>query len=119
MTIVVPELNAIVSTEAEPGDRPEDVTLCGQIGHLLVSHYPDWDWRVEIPPDQNIVIIRNLTCDPRGKMGMVIHKDKLGRTLKSVVMAGGEFLERFRMKRGRWTYERTEGQIMHLAKAET
>ena len=116
--IVLPELNAVVSTEAEAGDRPEDVTLCGQIGHLLVSHYPDWDWRVEIPPDQNIIIIRNLTCDPYGKMGMVRYKSDLDPTLKCVVMAAGELLERYRMRRGPWTPDQTEGRIMCLAKPE-
>ncbi len=112
---------ALVTTDVDTLDRddPKDVKLCGEIGRKLWEHYPDWDWGVEIPPDnQNVVIVRNVTCDPRGNMGMVCHKDKLDPALQSVVRAGGEFLERYNMRRGRFREEEIDGRQMIFEKPE-
>lgn len=89
--------NTSVYITDHPDDDPKDQLLCGQIGRILTEHYPGWGWYVEIPPKQNMIIIRNLTCDPRGKMGMSIHKDKLNTGLlrKEICKAAGEFLEHY------------------------
>lgn len=85
-----------------PEDKPADRLLCGQVGRILSETYPGWHWYVDIPPNQNILIVRNLTCDPRGTMGMVVHKNKMDANVRAdTIRAGGEFLERYRMRRGR------------------
>lgn len=94
-----PDADVIVHDDAR--DDPKDRVLAGQIGRLLWEHYPGWAWYVEIPPNQNVVIIRNLDCDPRGRMGMVRYKNGLSASMHEVVLAAGEFLERYRMRRGR------------------
>jgi hypothetical protein len=121
MTIVyVPELAAEVSTERHPDDNPIDDALCAQIGRKLTEHYPGWDWYVEIPPKQNVIFIRNMTCDPAGRCGAYLqYKDRIDVNLKSCVMAGGEILERYNMRRGRFTEDQTEGKIMHLEKPQS
>lgn len=107
-----------ITTVYEPGDDPADVTLIGHINQILHNHYPGWDWAVDIPPDQNVVKILNLTLDPRGKVGMINHKNRLDPGLKTVVRAAGELLERYNMSRGRHDPADVEGQNMHFARGE-
>lgn len=85
-----------------PEDRHQDRLLCAEIGRILVDHYPGWGWYVDIPPKQNVVIIRNLTCDPRGRMGFVKHKDKInmGALRREVCLAAGAFLEHYEYLKG-------------------
>ncbi len=84
----------------DPDVSPLDMPMLREMIHALTSNYPGWDWVVEAPPRQNVVIIRNLTCDPRGKMGMVIYKSKVARDSGlHATMAGGELLERYRQRR--------------------
>ena len=98
---------------------PRDWSLARDVRYMLETHYPEWAWGVEIPPGQNVVIVRNLDCDPRGKFGFVLHRDKLDPTLRRVVMAGGEFLERYRMRRAAYRPEETEGRLMVTERPET
>ena len=85
----------------DPNDDPKDKLLCGEIGRILTEHYPGWGWYVEIPARQNMVIIRNLTCDPRGTYGLCIHKTKLNMGLlrAEICKAAGAFLERYEAQR--------------------
>ncbi len=115
----------MVSEPIEINDDPRDVLsdrlLCGRIGRLLAETYPDWTWGVEIPPEQNAVIIRNLTLDPRGKYGMFTWKSELDPTLRAVVTGAGEFLERYEhLKKhpGRFGPEDLSGYIMACEKPE-
>lgn len=97
-----------------------DETLARDVRAKLFQHYPGWAWAVEIPPGQNVVIIRNLDANPRGQYGLVIHKDKLygDPYLKKVVMGAGEFLERYRLIRAGWKPGILSGHQMFLAKPE-
>ncbi len=117
--IAAPHLNATVHIEDDPSDDPKDVVLCGEIGRVLWDAYPGYAWRVEIPPHQNIIIIRNLDCDPKGRMGMVIYKDQLDVGRNSVVRAAGEFLERYRMRRGRLDGDDLASRQMIFEKPDT
>lgn len=107
-----------ITTVYEPGDDPADVALIGHINRVLHEHYPGYDWAVDIPPHQNIVKILNLTLDPRGKVGMINYKNRLDPGLKTVVMAAGEFLERYNMRRGRHDPADVEGKVMDFERAE-
>ena len=98
---------------------PCDWSLARDVRHVLETHYPGWVWGVEIPEGQNVVIVRNLDCDPHGKYGMVLHRDKLDPTLRKVVDAAGEFLERYRMRRGAYRPEEIDGRILILERPDT
>lgn len=93
-----------------------DDPLIAEVNNLLTTHYPGWCWYVQAPEGGNVVIVRNLDCDPHGKMGMVIHKDKY--TSGGAIRAGGEFLERYRMRRGEYREEEVEGRTMLLEKPD-
>ncbi len=103
----------------DPRIARRDWPLARAVRHVLESHYPEWAWGVEIPQGQNVVIVRNLDCDPKGKYGMVLHRDKLDPALRQVVLAGGEFLERFRMRRAGYRPEETNGRVLVLERPET
>lgn len=83
-----------------------DVLLAKDIGDALYKHYPNWGWTVEIPAghQQGIVIIRNISLDPRGVMGYVIHRSKIegANAAKVAVRVGGEILEAHNARRGPW-----------------
>lgn len=108
----------IVTTVYEPGDDPDDLALVGEVNRILWTHYPGYDWGVEIPPDQNVLYIRNLTLDPTGKVGMVTHLDKISPSRREIVMAGGALLERYNARRGRHDPAETEGKLMHTERAD-
>lgn len=81
-----------------------DLSLAKDIGDKLTRDYPGWLWAVEIPPNQGVVILRNLSCNVDGKFGFVIKRKVIDGDpgLKSVMRAAGEFLERYRKRRGAW-----------------
>lgn len=109
---------AAIATFAEPGDSSEDQTLCNEIGQLICKHYPEWTWKIEVPPMQGVIIVRNLDCDPRGKWGFVIHRSKLDIGRKIVVASAGELLERWNMSRTRSAAEEINGREMLFVKPE-
>lgn len=74
--------------------------LANAVEATLFSHYPGWMWTVEIPSGQDVLIIRNLDLDPRGKWCMMRRVSQLDVGLHDVVIAAGEFLERAKKKRG-------------------
>lgn len=85
-------------TEGDARDHPADVILCGEVGAKLTQHYPGWAWKIEIPPNNGVVIVRNLDLDAKGKWGFVLPKDKLGPGLHHIMIAGGELLERWQQR---------------------
>ena len=89
-------------THRQHGDDGRDDALVARILGKLWQHYPGWAWYVEIPPNQNIIVIKNFDLGARGKpWGFVIHKDSIDPSLKIVMRGGGEILERWRRRRGR------------------
>ena len=103
-----------------------ELALGRDILAVLNRHYPDWAWRVEFPSDAGtgrragIVVIRNLDCDGRGKMGMAIKLTALASdpALDLVKMLGGEFLERYKLKRAGFKIEEIDPTAMLLRKPE-
>lgn len=87
--------------EADPNVTELDRMLGRRVLEVLYEHYPGWSWSADVPSGQNAVIVRNLDCDPRGRYGIFFRKDRLdaGDMSLKVMMAGGEFLERFQMIR--------------------
>lgn len=118
MTIFVPEMNALVETRHDPEDNALDESLVARVGRKLLEHYPGFRWDVDIPPNQDIVKIRNFTLDPTGQTGMVAYKSTLDPGLKTVVRAAGELLERYNVRRGKHDPADVDGKVMHLARAD-
>jgi len=112
-----------VSIEDSPRDRPQDRVLAAKIGRILSEVYEGWSWRVDIPPEQDAVIIRNLTCDPYGKMGFFNRKSEIdGPDLEiQVIRAGGDFLERYehlKLHSGKFRPDDLENRQMIFEKPE-
>lgn len=82
----------------EPGVTPMELSLGRQALEALHKYYPGWTWVCEIRG--GMLIVRNLDCDPRGKMGFGKHITMLsGSNLpQQIMLAGGEFLERYKQK---------------------
>lgn len=109
--------------EADSDVTPVDLELGRRVLEVLNEHYPGWVWLVDVPPKQNIVVVRNYDCDPRGKYGIVFHKDRLnGSDMRlKVMMAGGEFLERYKVVRAGYDIAAEygfQGRIMTFEKPD-
>lgn len=110
-----------VHVENDPRDKPQHRELCTRAGQLLVADYPYWIWKVEIPPESGMLIVRNLTLDPDGKYGYALKLATLSATLNEVTYAAGAFLERYESLKGhsgRFTPDDINGKIMRLVKPE-
>ncbi len=92
-----------IRTNLDPGDKPADVVLVGQVNRVLQKHYPGWFWYVEIPPNSGVLIVRNMDTNLVKPWGFVIHLKDIHSdpTFKKVIWAGGELLERYNLARGR------------------
>jgi hypothetical protein len=79
-----------------------DMSLAKEIGEMLHTTYPGHLWAIEI--NGGCVVIKALNIS--SMWGMVIHQDKImhdaAARKKKVLNFAGEFLERARLKRGRW-----------------
>ena len=75
-----------------------DHTLAKNVAETLEKKYPGWFWAVNVM--DGVVTVKSLRIS--GNWGFVIHADKIDNDYRMVVMAGGEILERFRQKRGRF-----------------
>lgn len=98
MTSITEGNVTVLQTEGDERDHPADVLLCSEIGAKLTKLYPGWAWKIEIPPGNDVVIVRNLDLDARGKFGFVMPKSGLGPDLHHVMLAGGELLERWKRR---------------------
>jgi hypothetical protein len=75
-----------------------DHTLAKNVAETLEKKYPGWFWAVNVM--DGVVTVKSLRIS--GNWGFVMHADKIDNDYKMVVMAGGEILERFRQKRGKF-----------------
>ena len=85
-------------TEAEI--EAANQTISKHVAETLDKHYPGHAWAVMANIETGIVTIRNLKLS--SKMGFILKMDDLATdpTMRLVVKAGGEFLERFNISRG-------------------
>ncbi len=102
MNIIVrrnPEI--VTEIRGEEGHRIEsaDEVLAKNAAETLNKHYPGHLWAVHVNSEGGVMIIKNYRIS--FLYGMVLHLKNLDPTLKRVISAAGEFLERARMARGR------------------
>lgn len=82
--------------------------LCKDIATILERHYPGWLWGVGPDPRQGMLNIFSMRLS--GQWGFRINMrqtpmdDPVTRT-PLIIKAGGEILERFGQRRGRYNYE--------------
>ncbi len=109
MTIIVPKSheNMERSYRAEPGHSVEtdDIMLAKRAADVLAQHYPGHIWAVNVNSEGGVMVVKNYRMS--FSYGMVIHLKTVyaDPSLKCVVRQAGEFLERARLKRGRFTGE--------------
>ncbi len=82
-----------------------DLALAVAVYHKLDQHYPGHNWRVNADHETGLVTVQLLYLDKlrhNAKWGYVIKIASLANdpTYRAAVTAGGELLERFRLRRG-------------------
>lgn len=85
-------------TEAEIEAANQSISK--HVAETLDKHYPGHAWAVMANIETGLVTIRNLKLSSRN--GFILKMDDLSTdpTMRLVVRAGGEFLERFSINRG-------------------
>ena len=87
-------------------DKPEinanDFVMAKNMADLLNRQYPNHLWAVTCQGDQGIATVRNLRLS--GHLGYIIKLADLYQdpSMKAVLRAGGEILERYRLSRGKF-----------------
>jgi len=98
-------METVVMSDLPPGIPPADAVLAVDCYTKLIEHYPGHRWRVTADHKGGVVFIQLLYAGVERKeweWGWVIHIDRLNGdpSLRAIVKAGGELLERFRLARG-------------------
>ena len=75
------------------------VTLAKNVGDTLHHHYPGYLWGVEVDENGGVVKVLNLTLSGKWGFIMKIQDLVLADDMRKVMRAGGEILERYRLKR--------------------
>ena len=84
---------------------PRDLEVAAAIHQKLVEHYPGHQWAASADHATGMANIKLLYLDTQGlngRYGFQLHLVKLASDpgMKSVVRAGGELLDRYRLQRG-------------------
>ena len=91
-----------------------DQAIARQVAETLDKHYPGHAWAVQASVEQGIVTVRNLNLS--GEMGFILHMDDMHHDpdMKLTVRAGGELLERYRVRRGEFRAADLDGRKVDL-----
>lgn len=86
--------------------NPHDEIVAREIWSLLHRFYPDHDWRVTVDHESGEASVKNLSLSFRYGFELLLARwvrmspeDKID----AVKWAGGEFLERFNVRRGKYS----------------
>ena len=79
-----------------------DHMLARNVAEKLEEKYPGWLWAVKVI--DGVVGVKSMRLS--GNWGFVLHSDKIDNDYRVVVNAGGEILERYRQKRGKFSEDR-------------
>lgn len=80
----------------------KDQMLAKNVAEVLDQKYPGWLWGVHVM--DGVVTVKSMRLS--GNWGFVIHADKIDNDYKTVMRAGGEILERYNQKRGKFNQDR-------------
>lgn len=91
--------------EALTTDAPQltanDMIFAREMAETLHAQYPNHLWAVTCEGEKGIATVRNLALS--GEWGFVLHLKEIysaSAWKQKLIMAGGELLERFRLRRG-------------------
>lgn len=89
------------SEECSPVETA-DMILSKNAADLLEKHYSGHMWAVQVNSEGGVMYIKNFAISH--SYGMVLHLKNVYQdpNLKSVIKAGGEYLERAHLNRGKW-----------------
>lgn len=85
-----------------PVGAANDMLMAKEMAEALHAHYPGHLWAVTCDGQTGMADVRNLALS--GEWGFRLHLKKIysaSEFRRRVVMAGGEFLERYRLHRGK------------------
>lgn len=85
-----------------PQGRANDILMAKDMAEALHAHYPGHLWAVQVDGETGMADVRNLALS--GTWGFRLRLPAIysaSEFKRRVVMAGGELLERYRLKRGR------------------
>jgi len=100
----IKERGRLVELEKAEKFNVHDYSLAKNVAEKLEEKYPGWLWAVHVM--DGIVGVKSMRLS--GNWGFILHANKIDNDYKVVVDAGGEILERYRQKRGKFnqtTYE--------------
>jgi len=87
----------------------EDQTIAAQVANKLHEHYPNHLWAVAVQRAEDntggLIFVRNLALPFNFGYVIQLADYKHDPSMKIVIKAGGEILERARLKRGKWNGE--------------
>ena len=94
----------------EPGHELDEVDLAKRCADKLNQQYPGHPWAVHINSEQlgGVLEIKNFAVSFRYGYVLKLERVYQDPSLKCVVRAGGEILERAGMIRGRWNGQDAE-----------
>lgn len=97
-------MSGMIALDSAPY-TPAEMHLAGQIGEALNKHYPGHLWAVNVDNVGGVVNIFNMRLS--GRWGFTLHLNDVlhDPDLKTVMRAGGELLERYRLKVGRFNQD--------------
>lgn len=109
--IIIPKvIETHTVAHAAPGHTFSDADeiLAMRSAEALNSAYPGHLWCVYVDSEEKggVMVIKNFAISYR--YGYVLHLAKIDHELKRVINAGGEILERARMRRGAWNGQNAE-----------
>jgi len=78
--------------------NPIDMASCARAAEMLEKHYPGWAWAVNI--SGGVMNVHSLKLS--GTWGFRIKLKDLDPAYHKVLLAGGEVLERYNKRRGRF-----------------
>lgn len=79
-----------------------DFLLAKRMAEVLHKHYPGHLWAVTCEGQTGIATVRNLRLSGMWGFTLKLKNIQDDPTLKRVVMAGGELLERYKVARGKF-----------------
>jgi len=98
-------MSGMIGLDDDIKSAEQEQDIAKHVSEVLTQQYPDHMWAVNVDLDGGIATVMNLRLS--GNHGFVLHLNNIlhmGRNTfnKTVRDAGGELLERYRIRRGRY-----------------
>lgn len=97
-------MSKLIKVDGQDGISASGMMLVKRTAEALNKHYPGHLWAVNINEDGGVITVMNLALS--GSWGFLLKLKTVQEDpdLRSVMRAGGELLERYRLRRGRYEH---------------